>query len=56
MEVILDEKLIKKTRNKNYYEYLVKWKGLPAGEAVQMSEGEILKHGIIIADLMDMSP
>lgn len=40
--MILDQKIIKRTRNKNYYEYMVKWKGIPIEEAVWMDEEEIL--------------
>ena len=29
LEAILKTKIVKKTRNQTYYQYLVKWKGLP---------------------------
>jgi hypothetical protein len=33
MECILDKKVGKKTRRKEYFEYLVKWKGHPVEDA-----------------------
>lgn len=38
LEKILDTKVAKKTRNKEYTQYLVKWKGKLASEAVWMDE------------------
>jgi hypothetical protein len=40
----LDQKIAKKTRKKEYYEYLVKWKDLPNEDATWMSAEEIQKH------------
>jgi hypothetical protein len=45
MECILDKRVGKKTRRKEYYEYLVKWKNHPAEDASWETEAEILKHG-----------
>jgi hypothetical protein len=45
MEYILDKRVGKKTRRKEYYEYLVKWKGHPVEDASWENEAEILKHG-----------
>jgi predicted nuclease with TOPRIM domain len=56
MERILDQKIAKKTRKKDYYEYLVKWKDLPVEDATWMSVAEIQKHGKRLEDLMDRSP
>ena len=33
MEIILDKRVSKKTRRKEYFEYLVKWKGHPVEDA-----------------------
>jgi hypothetical protein len=33
MENILDKRINKRTRRKNYFEYLVKWKGHPVEDA-----------------------
>ena len=38
LEEILDTKLLKWTRTKNYMQYLVKWKGLPNIDATWMTE------------------
>jgi hypothetical protein len=45
MESILDKRVSKKTRRKEYFEYLVKWKGHPAEDASWENEAEIHKHG-----------
>ena len=45
MENILDKRVSKKTRRKEYYEYLVKWKGHPMEDASWENEAEIQKHG-----------
>ena len=44
MECILDKRVGKKTRRKEYYEYLVKWKGHPVEDASWENEAEIQKH------------
>jgi hypothetical protein len=46
----------KKTRRKEYFEYLVKWKGHPVEDASWETEAEILKHGHTVQELMDRSP
>jgi hypothetical protein len=56
MEKILDQKIVKKTRKQDYYEYLVKWKDLPTEDATWMTVAEIQKHGKQFEDLMDKSP
>ena len=56
MEKILGQKIVKRTKKKNYYEYLVKWKDLPAEDATWMSAAEIQKHGKQVDDLMDRNP
>jgi hypothetical protein len=45
MESILDKRVNKKTRRKEYFEYLVKWKGHPVEDASWENEAEIQKHG-----------
>jgi hypothetical protein len=45
MEWILDKRVGKKTRRKQYFEYLVKWKDHPVEDASRENEGEIQRHG-----------
>lgn len=52
VECILDNKEAKKTRHKVYHEYLVKWRGLQEEDATWMTKEDILKHGIIVQDLI----
>jgi hypothetical protein len=56
MERILDKRVGKKTRRKEYFEYLVKWKGHPVEDASWETEVEIQKHGHTVQELMDRSP
>jgi hypothetical protein len=56
MECILDKRVGKKTRRKEYFEYLVKWKNHPVEDASWESEAEIQKHGQTVHELMDRSP
>jgi hypothetical protein len=46
----------KKTRRKEYFEYLVKWKGHPVKDASWETKVEIQKHGHTVQELMDRSP
>ena len=55
MECILDKRVGKKTRRKEYYEYLVKWKNHPVEDASWEFEPEILKHGHTMQELMERS-
>jgi hypothetical protein len=45
MENILDKRIGKKTRRREYFEYLVKWKGHPVEGVSWENEAEIQKHG-----------
>jgi hypothetical protein len=45
MECILDKRVGKKTRRKEYFEYLVKWKNHPVEYARWETEAVIQKHG-----------
>jgi hypothetical protein len=56
IEKILNKRVGKKTRRKEYFEYLVKWKGHPIEDASWETEEEILKHGHTVQELMDRSP
>ena len=56
MEYILDNRASKKTRRKQYFEYLVKWKDHPVEDASWETEAVIQKHGHTVQELMDWSP
>jgi hypothetical protein len=56
MECILNKRVSKKTRRKQYFEYLVKWKGHPVEDASWENEAEIQRHRQTIHELMDRSP
>jgi hypothetical protein len=56
MEKILDQRIGKKTRRKNYFEYLVKWKGCLIEYANWENEDAIKKYGKSVEELMDRSP
>ena len=53
MEGIIDKRNIKKTRRKEYFEYLVKWKGHPVEDVSWEDEVEIQKHGQTVQELMN---
>jgi hypothetical protein len=55
MECILDKRVGRKTRRKQYFEYLVKWKDHPVEDASWEDETVILKHGHTIQELMGRS-
>jgi hypothetical protein len=56
MEHILDKRVSKRTRRKEYFKYLVKWKNHPVEDASWETEAEIQKHGQTVQELMDRSP
>jgi hypothetical protein len=56
MECILDKRVGRKTRRKQYFEYLVKWKNHPVEDASWETEAVIQKHGQTVQDLMDRRP
>jgi hypothetical protein len=56
MECILDKGIGKKTRRKEYFEYLVKWKGHLVEDVSWETEAEIQKHGHTVQELMGRSP
>ena len=55
MESILDKRVNKKTRRKEYFEYLVKWKGHLVEDARWENKEEIHKHGQTMQELMNRS-
>jgi hypothetical protein len=56
MECILDRRVSKRTRRKQYYDYLVKWKNHLVEDASWENEAEVQKHGQTMQELMDKSP
>jgi hypothetical protein len=55
MESILDKRVSRKTKRKEYFEYLVKWKGHPVEDASWEDEVEIQKNGQTVQELMNRS-
>ena len=53
---ILDTRVCKKTRGKEYYKYLIKWKYHPLEYSAWMTATMLQKSGVTIKDLMDRSP
>jgi hypothetical protein len=56
MECILDKRVSKRTRRKQYFEYRVKWKNHPVEYASWEIEVVIQKHGKTVQELMDRIP
>ena len=55
-ERILDRRVNKQTRGKEYFEYLVQWKNHPIEDSTWMTTNMLQKEGVKVEDLMDMSP
>ena len=55
VEAIMETKVVKKTRGKEYLEYLVKWRGHPAEDSTWMSATDLEKQGYAIGDLKSRS-
>jgi hypothetical protein len=55
-EKILDKRVKKKSRGKEYFEYLVKWKDHPIEDSTWMTSTLLHKSGNTIIILMDRSP
>jgi hypothetical protein len=55
MESVIDKRVSKKTRRKEYFEYLVKWKGHPVEDASWEDEATIHRHGQTVQELMNRS-
>ena len=55
-EMILDKKVFKRTRGREYFQYLIKWKDQPIEDATWMTEAMLQKLGSFVKDLMDRSP
>ena len=49
-------RMSKKTRGKEYYEYLIKWKDHTIEDSTWMTATMLHKNGVITEDLMDRSP
>jgi hypothetical protein len=56
MECILDKRVGKRTRRKEYLEYMVKWRNHPVEDASWETEAVIQRHGQTMQELMDRSP
>jgi hypothetical protein len=55
MESIIDKRISRRTRRKEYFEYLVKWKGHRVEHASWKDEAEIQKHGKTMQEIMNRS-
>ena len=51
LEAILESKIVKKKRNHTYFQYSIKWKGLPTIDATWMTEDQIKQHGFTLDQL-----
>ena len=55
-EKILDKRVQKKSRGKEYFEYLVKWKNRPVEDSTWLTATMLQKSGTCVEELMDRSP
>ena len=53
---ILDMRMSKKTRVKDYYEYLIKWKDHPIEDSTWMTTTMLQKSVVTVENLMDWIP
>ena len=53
VEKFLDTKVVKSTKQKDYLEYLVKWKAHPIEDATWMSATELEAKGFSVTNLMN---
>lgn len=51
IESIIDKRVVKRTRNKEYFQYLVKWKNQLVEDTTWMIEIDISKYGTNIEEL-----
>ena len=54
-EKILDKRVFRRTRGREYFQYLIKWKDKPKEDATWMTEGMLQKIGRSVEELMDRS-
>jgi hypothetical protein len=55
MESIIDKRVSRKAKRKEYFEYLVKWKAHPVEDSSWEDEVEIQKHGQTVKEIMNRS-
>ena len=55
-EKILEKRVFRKTRGKECFQYLIKWKDQPEEDATWMTKGMLRKIGRSLEELMDRSP
>jgi hypothetical protein len=53
IETVLDMKVLKKIRGKEYFQYLVKWKGQLSEDSIWMTTTKISKYGANLEDPMN---
>ena len=52
IEAIIDKRISKKTRNKDYFQYLVNWKDQPYEDATWKTDLEISKYNVNPEELL----